>query len=354
VLGLGKQYVDLAIDGNAGFELRTDRFRNERCTPYQLQDPASGCQGGFKAPRIDSDFQIRAAGVLGRRLFIDVDFDNKRDFDATNDIRIFYQGLADEVVQRVEFGTVTFTPPSSRFITAAIPAYSFGVNSKFEFGPLTLGALAASQKGSAVTERTYTIGATTSQPQDRTLRDLDFEQGRFFWVIDPAVLPGYPAIDILNLAASAVPSSLRPSEVRVYRHRPNVTNSGNSNLGGITAFAFRPEDSTQRTGNLTWELLIDGQDYALDPSGFWLAFANRLDAGHRNTSGQTIKFNPQQDRDIAAEVLSGYCRLVGELGGYSAGLIREVCNRSILLDHGRMVEDGPTDQILDIYARRYG
>ncbi len=34
--------------------------------------------------------------------------------------------------------------------------------------------------------------------------------------------------------------------------------------------------------------------------------------------------------------------------------IREVCNRSILLDHGRLVEDGPTDQILDIYAKRYG
>jgi lipopolysaccharide transport system ATP-binding protein len=42
------------------------------------------------------------------------------------------------------------------------------------------------------------------------------------------------------------------------------------------------------------------------------------------------------------------------LVSHSAGLIREVCNRSILLDHGRMVEDGPTDAILDIYARRYG
>src|SRR6185369_15464503 len=108
-------------------------------------------------------------GLIGRRLHINVDYDNKRDFHANNDIRVFYQGLQDEPVQRLEFGTVTFTPPPSRFITAAIPAYSFGINTKFEFGPVTLGALAASQKGSAVTERTYTVGATTSQPQDRTL-----------------------------------------------------------------------------------------------------------------------------------------------------------------------------------------
>jgi lipopolysaccharide transport system ATP-binding protein len=42
------------------------------------------------------------------------------------------------------------------------------------------------------------------------------------------------------------------------------------------------------------------------------------------------------------------------LVSHSAGLIGEVCNRSILLDHGRLVEDGPTSQILDIYAKRYG
>jgi lipopolysaccharide transport system ATP-binding protein len=42
------------------------------------------------------------------------------------------------------------------------------------------------------------------------------------------------------------------------------------------------------------------------------------------------------------------------LVSHSAGLISEVCNRSILLDHGRMVEDGETNHVLDIYAKRYG
>lgn len=278
LLALGRRYTDLALDGSAGLELRTDRLKNHRCTPYQLQDPASGCQGHFTAPRLDSEFLIRAGGVVGRRLNIAVDYDSKRDFEANNDIRVFYQGLQDEIVQRVEFGTVTFTPPPSRFITAAVPAYSFGINTKFEFGPVTLGALAASQKGSAVTERTYTVGATTSQPQDRALRDLDFEQGRFFWVVDPTLVPGYPAVDILNVSSSAVALAQRPVEVRVYRYRPSQGTGANPGLGGITAFAYRP-DSDQRTGRVQWELLIDGQDYALDPSGLWVALANRLDAG---------------------------------------------------------------------------
>jgi hypothetical protein len=308
LLGLGRNYADLSLDGTAGLYLRGDRLKNHRCTPYQLQDPHSGCQGKFSAPRLDSEFQLRAGGVIGRRLNVDVDYDNTRDFDATNDIRIFYQGLQDEVVQRVEFGTVTFNAPSSRFITAAVPAYSFGINTKFEVGPLTLGALAASQKGSAMTERTYTIGATTSQPQDRSLRDIDFEQGRFFWVVDPALIAGYPAVDILNIPATSVPAAVQPGQVRVYRHRPSQSGNDNPNLGGITAVGFRP-DTSYRTGAFKWELLVEGQDYAIDLSGLWIAFSNRLDANdflavsYLTASGDSVGTFPKDDNSAANDSL---------------------------------------------------
>lgn len=276
--GLGREFVDLAIEGSMVVEARTDRTKNHRCAPYQLQDLNSGCQGRFTAPRVDNELVLHAGGLIGQRLHVNVDYDNKRDFNAINDIRVYYQGLPDEVVQRVEVGTVTFTPPPSRFITAAIPAYSFGINTRFEVGPVTIGALAASQKGSTVTERTYVIGQTTSQPQDRSLRDLDFEQGRFFWIVDPTAIPGYPAIDILGVSGAVVPASVRPSEVRVYRYRPTGQSGANAGLGGITAIGFRPDDPGERTGRVQWSLLVAGQDYVLDQSGLWLAFANRLDA----------------------------------------------------------------------------
>lgn len=308
LLGRGREFVDLAIDGRVGIELRSDRLKNERCTPYQLQDPASGCQGRFTAPRIDNDFVLQAGGLLGRRLHINVDYDNKRDFNANNDIRVFYQGLQDEIVQRVEFGTVTFTPPPSRFITATIPAYSFGVNTRFEFGPVTLGALAASQKGSAVTERTYVVGATTSQPQDRALRDLDFEQGRFFWVIDPATITGYPAVDILNVSISAVTEASRPVEVRLYRYRPSQGSGVTPGLGGITAIGYR-NDSDQRLGQVHWDLMVQGEDYILDPSGLWVALVNRLDVGdylavsYRTAAGDVIGSFPALDDPAANDSL---------------------------------------------------
>jgi hypothetical protein len=276
-LGLSKRYADLGLEGAVRLEIRTDRLRNERCTPLQLLDPGSGCRGGFRAPRLDNHVALRSGGLIGQRLHLNVDFDNDRDFDANNDLQVYYEGLEDEIVQRVEVGTVNFLPPRSRFITSAVPSNNFGVNARFEVGAFQIQTLAATQKGSQVAERTFTIGQTTSQAQDRQLRDLDFESGRFYWVVDPTGIPGYPALDILNAANLPVSASTKPAQVRVYRFRPFTgTNGTNPNLGGITATA-RTIDPTQSYGPVQWELLIQNVDYYLDPSGLWLALTTKLD-----------------------------------------------------------------------------
>ena len=39
------------------------------------------------------------------------------------------------------------------------------------------------------------------------------------------------------------------------------------------------------------------------------------------------------------------------LASHSDELIRQMCNRAILLDHGRLLADGPTEDVLEMYAR---
>jgi motility/secretion related protein SprA len=280
-LGISRRVADLGLEGAVRLELRSDRLRNERCTPFQLLDPGSGCRGGFRAPRLDNHIALRSGGLIAERLHLNVDYDNDRDFDANNDLQVFYEGLEDEVVQRVEVGTVNFLPPRSRFITAAVPTNNFGVNARFEVGAVQLQTLLATQKGSQVAERTYTIGQTTSQAQDRQLRDLDFESGRFYWVVDPGAIAGYPALDILNAANLPVTPAAKPAQVRVYRWRPySGSNGANPNIGGITATArtILPQAPFGTFGPVQWELLIQNVDYYLDPSGLWLALSTKLDA----------------------------------------------------------------------------
>jgi hypothetical protein len=266
----------LGIAFRGRFEMKVDQLTNDRCTGADIGSAFSGCAGGFPTPFLDQQFDLRAGGLVSERIHMDVDYNSEREFNANNDIRVWYEGRPREVLQRVEIGNVTLDAPPSRFITAAIPANSFGLQARAKVGGLELGSIVAQQRGSALRTRVYTIGEQVTQPVDFELRDVDFEAGRFFFVTDPTAIPGYPALDVLDLTNAAVAPSQRPASVRIYRLRAQSGAVGvNPNLGGINAVALR-SDSPQRVGPLPWELLVEGRDYYLDPSGMWFALATRV------------------------------------------------------------------------------
>ncbi len=269
--------ADLGLDLSAHLEMNLDQLRSDRCSSVDVSNPSTGCQVGFPTPSFDQQFRVRSGGVLSDRIHVDVDFDSEREFNANNNINVFYEGLDDEILRRVEVGDVTFRPPPSRFITGSIPGNSFGVQAEAQVGPLELRSIFAQQKGSSLRSRTFTIGETTSQPVDFEARDLDFVTGRFFFVVDPLRVPGFPEIDILNIDRAALPPELQLAQVRVYRLRAQDSRAGaNRNLGGIDAVAIR-RDSPQRVGPFSWEVLVEGMDYYLDPSAVWFVMATRLD-----------------------------------------------------------------------------
>jgi hypothetical protein len=272
------QYADLGIDLSARLEIRFDDLRNARCSAGDFNDPTLGCQGGFPTPSFNEEFRVRAGGIVGDRVHVNVDFDSEREFSANNNINVYYQGLEDEILRRIEVGNVTFRAPASRFITAAVPTNSFGVQAEAQLGAFEFGGIVAQQKGSAIRTREFTVGESTTLPIDVESRDLDFEQARFFFIVNPQGFPGYPAIDVLNIGRDTLPPDLQVAEARVYRLRAQGGQVvGNANLGGIDAVATR-DDSPQRVGPFTWELLVEGQDYYLDPSAAWFAMGTRLGA----------------------------------------------------------------------------
>jgi hypothetical protein len=282
--GLLGAYADIGMQLTVRFELKADQFRNLRCNAFERQQAISGCNPGFPTITPNPQYAIRTAGVVGRRLHVNVDFDSQREFDANNNLQVWYEGLEDEVLRRVEAGNVSFQTPGSRFISAAIPANNFGIQAIGQLGSLEFRGIYAQQKGNVVSDRVYTVGATTSQSLDRDARDLDYETGRFFFAVDPAAISGFPAVDILNIDVAGLPDSLRVGGLQVYRVRAvTPASTGNQNLGGVRAVACgvgpsRAVDcSAERAGPFQWEILQLGKDYYVDPSGAWFALANRLD-----------------------------------------------------------------------------
>ncbi len=310
IFGISTDIVDVQIDGSVSLQMTSERFANLRCNSYELQNPTSGCRPKFTAPRIENQVVLRLNGIIGKRLRVDVDLDTRLDYTNANTIRAYYQGLEDEVLQRVDVGTVQFRPPPSQFLTAGIPTNNFGVSATMEYGPFTVQALAATQSGSVVADRTYRIGDKTVEPQDRLVRDLDFETGRFYWVTDPRTLSGFPRIDALSLAAQDLPATVRPADVRIYRYRAATATGANPNLGGIRALARNTfGTAAQQVGPLQWELLVRGKDYYLDPSGLWFVLSAKLDpddflaVSYRRQDGSQVGTFPAVDNPLAADTL---------------------------------------------------
>jgi hypothetical protein len=298
------EYADVWLDLTGRLEMGLDHLRNARCTAADAFSTASGCVGGFPTPTVDQQANVRAGGIIGDRIHLAVDFDTEREFSANNNISVYYQGIEDEILRRVDVGTVSFDAPASRFITSGIPANSFGVQAEAQLGPLNFRSIFAQQKGSALRTRRFTVGDAATQPVDFDTRDIDFESGRAFFVVNPLDIPAYPDVDILSITRETLPLPLQISEVRVYRLRAQGSQAEeNPNLGGIDAVAVR-SDSPQRIGPFSWELLVEGTDFYLDPSGVWFALNTRvglqdfLAVSYVTTTGDTIGTFPAVNGEV--------------------------------------------------------
>jgi cell surface protein SprA len=281
------EFGNLGINLTSRLESKYARSKNERCTTAQLTVLGSNCLGGF-IPSFDFQFNVRTGGVVAERMFMNVDYDSQREFEASNNISVFYQGKTDEVIQKLEFGNVSFQPPPSRYLTSGIPSGNYGVQATGQFGPMRFTSIVAQQKGNVSKDNVFTVGGRTQQTVERPIQDTDIEPRRFFFTVDPRQFRGYPNVDLLNRQqmvqiAGALPDSIRPT--RVYLYRQLIGASNQNPRGPRLAVRGARIDTRQ-----TYEVLRENVDYFLDPSQLWIALVRPL--------------NPNNERlAIAYEVL---------------------------------------------------
>lgn len=264
-------YADLGLHLLSRLEVKGERNRNERCTANQMLSPVSNCSGSFQ-PTFDFQFNVKTGGVVADRVHVNVDYDSEREFDASNNISVYYEGKSDELIERLEVGNVSFAPPSSRFITSGIPSGNYGLQAIGQLGPMRFRTIMAQQKGNVVKDNVFTIGDRTLQSVESEIDDYRIEPRRFFFTIDPRKWLGdaYPNIDILNtqqmtLLAAALPDSVRPTRVFVYRlqfnSQPQNPNGPQFLITGRPEFQRGP----------IYEYLREGVDYYIDPSQLWIS-----------------------------------------------------------------------------------
>lgn len=283
---------DLGLQFDARLEFRTERTRNERCTASQFTALGANCRGRFQ-PSPEFQFGLRMGGTVDR-FATRVDYDSRREVDGSNVLALAYEGKPGEWLQRVEVGNVGFDAPASRYITSGIPQGNYGIQAMAKFGRLSVRAIAAEQKGIVQRDRVFTVGGTGAQAGALDIDDYTIEARRFFFVVDPRRLRGYPNIDVLDgaalqRAAAALPDSARPVRVTLYRlligGQPPNPNGPQFTLIG---------DPESRRGPV-YEPLRENVDYYMDPSQLWVALAQPLDPNkERLVAAYTVRVAGQE------------------------------------------------------------
>ncbi|MDQ6870530.1 MAG: cell surface protein SprA [Gemmatimonadota bacterium] len=269
------EYADLGLQLDGRLEFRGEKNVSALCSSNLFFDPSANCRSAFE-PVVDFQFAAKSGGTVADRVHVNLDYDTQREFDASNNISIYYEGKGNEMLQRLELGNVTFQPPTSRYITAGIPSGNYGVQGVMRLGSMRLKTILAQQKGNIVRDHVFTVGDRTLQAIDRKIEDYQFEPRRFFFTIDPRLLgSAYPNVDILDtrrmsILSASLPDTLRPTKIFLYRlliggQPPNPSGPQFRLLG----------NPRSRRGQV-YEYLREGVDYYADPSLLWIALVRPL------------------------------------------------------------------------------
>ncbi|MGW8266401.1 MAG: hypothetical protein ACWGSQ_08540, partial [Longimicrobiales bacterium] len=268
--------LDFQLRGRGEFGGDWNRF-----TPCETGLQVSCDPGLFPQLKPDVQFGLRVGGTIADRIHVDVDYDETREFSATNNVNIFYQGEPGEVVQRVEVGDVTLRFPESRYLTQGIPAGNFGFRALTDLGPLSVQTVWAQQSGD-ISSREFElsgVGGREAFVQEDTLvlDDADFTQGQFFFLVDPREISSSPHLDVLSLEPGDAPPSLSPGAepLQLYRFE-NDPVTRQQVEGYIQAEAVAARDGATVSESGWFRYLHPGVDYFLHPSGLWLALRRPL------------------------------------------------------------------------------
>jgi hypothetical protein len=269
------EYADLGLQLDGRLEFRGEKNVSALCSSNLFFDPSANCRSAFE-PVVDFQFAAKSGGTVADRVHVNLDYDTQREFDASNNISIYYEGKGRELLQRLELGNVTFQPPTSRYITAGIPSGNYGVQSVMKLGSMRLKTILAQQKGNIVRDHVFTVGDRTLQAIDRKIEDYQFEPRRFFFTINPRLLGNaYPNLDILDsrrmsALSASLPDTMRPTKIFLYRlliggQPPNPSGP-----------QFRLLGSPRSRRGQVYEYLREGVDYYADPSLLWIALVRPL------------------------------------------------------------------------------
>ncbi|HEY4197479.1 MAG TPA: cell surface protein SprA, partial [Mucilaginibacter sp.] len=239
----------------------------------------------------DQKIQMNVTGSIGDKLKISTNYNTEAQFQFENQIKLDYTGSPDEIVQKVEVGTVSF-PLNTTLITGTQAL--FGIKTKLKFGKLNVTSIFSQQRSQSKTI-TITNGA---QQGNFTLKATDYEANKHYF------LAQYFR-DNYDKTLANIP--IISSNVNITRIEVWVTNRNNSTTGSRDVLAFmdlgenKPYDKN---------LVQGGPAYSGLPSGF-------QGPGFPQQSNSLLKNLPAGARQTNSNAVVSYFQATGGNDNYA-------------------------------------
>ncbi|MDN5287317.1 MAG: sprA [Mucilaginibacter sp.] len=164
----GGQTIDIKPQGSAEMILagQTNSNQNPLFTTRQRN------QFNFN---FDQKIQLNVTGNIGDKLKITTNYNTDAQFQFENQIKLDYTGSPDEIIQKIEAGTVSM-PLNTSLITGSQAL--FGVKTKLKFGRLDVTSILSQQRSQS---KTITI-TNGSQQGNFRLTPADYEANKHFFL----------------------------------------------------------------------------------------------------------------------------------------------------------------------------
>jgi cell surface protein SprA len=197
----------------------------------------------------DQKIQLNVTGSIGDKLKITTNYNTDAQFQFENQIKLDYTGRPDEIIQKIEAGTVSM-PLNTTLITGSQAL--FGVKTKLKFGRLDVTSIFSQQRSQP---QTITI-TNGSQQGSFKLSTSDYDANKHFF-LSQFFRNNY------NKALANIP--IISSNINITKIEVWTTNRVNSttNSRDVLAFMDLGENSPYNT-----TLVRGGAGYSALPAGF--------------------------------------------------------------------------------------
>ncbi len=177
------QRVSLRVNGNITI---SGKYNNQtQSTRYTSSQEASKSNNFV----LDQTQSFNIEGRIGDRISMKVHQDSENSFDFENQLKIYYTGKEDEIVQRVDAGNISLSLPATKFVSGkASNSGLYGIKAFMKLGPVDLTTIVSVEKGQSK-EKTWGGGSEGSSIK---INDYDYIKDTYFYLDEFYLKQLYP------------------------------------------------------------------------------------------------------------------------------------------------------------------